>query len=107
MAYLTVRNLPDALHAALTKLAAANRRSINAEVVMAIEDRVATAKKSGALQDEHNTHIELSFTQCYYAWCSAPNCTWQSPYRKSESEVKAFALKHEANAATKRTKGKR
>lgn len=36
-AYLTVRNLPKPLHAALTKLAAANRRSINAEVVMAIE----------------------------------------------------------------------
>lgn len=42
MAYLTIRNLPDPLHAALTKLAASNRRSINAEVVIAIEDRVAS-----------------------------------------------------------------
>lgn len=39
----TVRNLPKPLHAALTKLAAANRRSINAEVVMAIEFHLANS----------------------------------------------------------------
>jgi hypothetical protein len=36
--------LPIALRAPLTKLAVANRRSINAEVVIAIEAHVETAK---------------------------------------------------------------
>lgn len=42
----TVRNLPKPLHAALTKLASANRRSINAEVVVAIEGYIASAPPS-------------------------------------------------------------
>jgi predicted transcriptional regulator len=40
MSIRTTTRLPEPLHAALTKLAEANHRSINAEVVMAIEAHV-------------------------------------------------------------------
>lgn len=53
----TVRNLPKPLHAALTKLAKANRRSINAEVVMAIEGRV--------------DHLHSLRPVRGYVWCDA------------------------------------
>lgn len=101
MSYLTIRNLSSGTHAALAKLATANHRSINAEAIMAIEERVKVAKDAGLLIDEHNTHVELSSKRCYYAWCSAPECEWQSPYRKNEEEVKTFALNHEARALAK------
>lgn len=45
-AYLTVRNLPTKTHASLRKLAAANRRSLNAEVVIAIEGHIANARST-------------------------------------------------------------
>lgn len=40
----TVRNLPKPLHAALKKIALANRHSLNDEVVIAIEGHVAGPK---------------------------------------------------------------
>lgn len=54
-AYLTVRNLSKPLHAALKKLAAANRRSVNAEVVMAIERHVAAHATAKAIGDSRGS----------------------------------------------------
>lgn len=43
-AYLTVRRVPVETHSAIARLAKANRRSINAEVLIAIEAHIANAQ---------------------------------------------------------------
>jgi hypothetical protein len=44
---------------------------------------------------EHTTVIEYSSKGCFYAWCTNPDCFWQSPYRKAEDAVQLYAIKHE------------
>jgi len=44
MATITIKNIPDDLYAQLKDVAEANRRSINSEVIICIERRLATYK---------------------------------------------------------------
>jgi len=44
MATITVKNIPDDLYQALARSAAANRRSINSEVIVCIERAVRSRK---------------------------------------------------------------
>ena len=44
MATVTVKNIPDDLYARLKAAAARNRRSINSEIIVCIEDRLAGRK---------------------------------------------------------------
>jgi plasmid stability protein len=44
MATVTVKNIPDDLYARLKVTAARNRRSINSEIIVSIEDRLAGRK---------------------------------------------------------------
>lgn len=44
MATLTIKNLPDELYAALSKTAKKNRRSINSEAIICLEQSVQTCE---------------------------------------------------------------
>ena len=44
MATITIKNIPDDLYEQLKDVAEANRRSINSEVIICIERRLATHK---------------------------------------------------------------
>lgn len=100
VAYLTVRNLPKPLHAALTKLAAANRRSINAEVVMAIEGHITGL---GSLS------LKQSRLIAKHAGCSSSACLAPDGGNAVEcvhvDELKRELAKY--TPAPKRAKGKR
>lgn len=48
MTTITVKNVPDDLYAQLKKIAEANRRSINSEVIICIERRLASHKPNTA-----------------------------------------------------------
>lgn len=50
MATLTIKNLPDEIYAELSKKAKQNRRSLNGEAIIGLEDSLRIAKPNKELQ---------------------------------------------------------